>query len=231
MSMPMTHDSGQPAEGREAAALLAIGPEAKARVRILVVDDEHTLRESCAAVLRHEGYDVTVSARNRERLEAAAAELGAESIAGDVAREEDCEQIVTQHRARFERLDVLVNCAGVGVAARIEELETKHWDLQVNVNLRGAFLVTRFALPLLKEARGIVVNISSIAGTMAAPGLPLVTAKTLRSSPLLIWSMVRIWWTQCAAVAACAGSVRRSGRLGRMPSKVMPLMSAPASSL
>ena len=137
----------------------------------LVTGGSSGIGYAIARMLRDEGYDVTVSARNRERLEAAAAELGAESIAGDVAREEDCEQIVTQHRARFERLDVLVNCAGVGVAARIEELETKHWDLQLNVNLRGAFLVTRFALPLLKEARGIVVNISSIAGTMAAPGL------------------------------------------------------------
>jgi DNA-binding NtrC family response regulator len=69
MSMPMTHDSGQPTEGREAAALLAIGPEAKARVRILVVDDEHTLRESCAAVLRHEGYDVTVCSRGQDALD------------------------------------------------------------------------------------------------------------------------------------------------------------------
>src|SRR5437879_13678257 len=69
MSMPMTHDSGQPAEGREASALLAIGPEAKARVRILVIDDEHTLRESCAAVLRHEGYDVTVASRGQDALE------------------------------------------------------------------------------------------------------------------------------------------------------------------
>jgi len=137
----------------------------------LVTGGSSGIGYAIARMLRDEGYGVTVSARNRERLEAAAAELGAEPIAGDVAREEHCEQIVTQHRARFERLDVLVNCAGVGVAARIEELETKHWDLQLNVNLRGAFLVTRFALPLLKEARGIVVNISSIAGTMAAPGL------------------------------------------------------------
>ena len=137
----------------------------------LVTGGSSGIGYAIARMLRDEGYGVTVSARNRERLEAAAAELGAEPIAGDVAREEDCEQIVAQHRARFERLDVLVNCAGVGVAARIEELETKHWDLQLNVNLRGAFLVTRFALPLLKEARGIVVNISSIAGTMAAPGL------------------------------------------------------------
>src|SRR6266536_5743777 len=69
MSMPMTQDGVQPGDGREPAALLAIGPEAKARVRILVVDDEHTLRESCAAVLRHEGYDVTVCSRGQDALE------------------------------------------------------------------------------------------------------------------------------------------------------------------
>src|SRR5213594_2852603 len=69
MSMPMTQDGVQPGEGREPAALLAIGPEAKARIRILVVDDEHTLRESCATVLRHEGYDVTVCSRGQEALD------------------------------------------------------------------------------------------------------------------------------------------------------------------
>src|SRR5882724_6603541 len=69
MSLPMTQDGVQPNEGREPAALLAIGPEAKARVRILVVDDEHTLRESCAAVLRHEGYDVTVCSRGQDALD------------------------------------------------------------------------------------------------------------------------------------------------------------------
>jgi NAD(P)-dependent dehydrogenase (short-subunit alcohol dehydrogenase family) len=124
-----------------------------------------------ARMLREEGYELTLAARKRDRLDGVAAELGAQAVAGDVANEQDCERIVTAHRERFERLEVLVNSAGVGVAARIEELETKHWDLQLNVNLRGAFLVTRFALPLLKQARGNVVNISSIAGTMPAPGL------------------------------------------------------------
>jgi NAD(P)-dependent dehydrogenase (short-subunit alcohol dehydrogenase family) len=124
-----------------------------------------------ARMLRDEDYGVTLAARNPERLASAATELGAESVAGNVADEDDCERIVAEHRARFERLDVLVNSAGVGVAGRIEELETKHWDLQLNVNLRSAFLVTRFALPLLKDSRGIVVNLSSIAGTMPAPGL------------------------------------------------------------
>jgi len=124
-----------------------------------------------ARMLRDEGYGLTIAARNRERLDSAAAELAAEAVAANVASEEDCERIVATHRERYKSLDVLVNSAGVGVAGRIEDLETKHWDLQFDVNLRGAFLVTRFALPLLKQARGLVVNVSSIAGTIPAPGL------------------------------------------------------------
>jgi NAD(P)-dependent dehydrogenase (short-subunit alcohol dehydrogenase family) len=124
-----------------------------------------------ARMLRDEGYSLTLAARKRERLEAAAEELGAHAVAADVAKEDDCERIVAEHRARFDRLDVLVNSAGVGVGAHIEDTQTKHWNLQLDVNLRGAFLVTRFALPLLTQSRGVVVNISSIAGTIAAPGL------------------------------------------------------------
>jgi NAD(P)-dependent dehydrogenase (short-subunit alcohol dehydrogenase family) len=124
-----------------------------------------------ARMLRDEGYSLTLAARKRERLEAAAGELGAHAVAADVAKEDDCERIVAEHRARFDRLDVLVNSAGVGVGAHIEDTQTRHWNLQLDVNLRGAFLVTRFALPQLKQSRGLVVNISSIAGTIAAPGL------------------------------------------------------------
>src|SRR5919201_204483 len=124
-----------------------------------------------ARMLHDEAFALTIAARNPERLETAAAELGAHAVPTDVSRDEDCERVIAEHRERFERVDVLVNCAGVGVAARIEDLQTKHWDLQFAVNLRGAFLVTRFALPLLKQSRGLVVNVSSIAGTVAAPGL------------------------------------------------------------
>ena len=137
----------------------------------LVTGGSSGIGYAIARMLRREDYDVTVAARKRERLDSAAAELGAHSVAVDVASEDDCDRLVSEHRARFDRLDVLVNSAGLGVAARIEDLETKHWDLQLDVNLRGAFLVTRSALPLLKRSRGLVVNISSIAGTLPAPGL------------------------------------------------------------
>jgi NAD(P)-dependent dehydrogenase (short-subunit alcohol dehydrogenase family) len=124
-----------------------------------------------ARMLRDRGYDVTISARTQDRLDAAAHEIGAHAVQANVAQADDCRRLVAEHRDRFERLDVLVNCAGVGIGRSIAELETKHWDLQFAVNVRGAFLVTREALPLLREARGWIVNVSSIAGTIAAPGL------------------------------------------------------------
>jgi 3-oxoacyl-[acyl-carrier protein] reductase len=96
---------------------------------------------------------------------------GAVAIAPDVADEADCERLVAAHRERHGRLDVLVNSAGVGVAGRLEDTPAKQWDLQLAVNLRGLFLVTRAALPLLKESRGHVINLASIAGTMPTPGL------------------------------------------------------------
>jgi NAD(P)-dependent dehydrogenase (short-subunit alcohol dehydrogenase family) len=124
-----------------------------------------------ARALREDGYALTLAARKLERLEAARAELDAEVVQADVSREDDCARLVAAHTDQFGRLDVLVNSAGVGIAGRIGEMATKHWDLQQAVNLRGTFLVTREALPLLRQSRGYVVNLASIAGTIPTPGL------------------------------------------------------------
>jgi NAD(P)-dependent dehydrogenase (short-subunit alcohol dehydrogenase family) len=124
-----------------------------------------------ARVLAEEGYALTLAARKLERLDAARAELGADVVQGDVTREDDCARIVAGHAERFGGLDVLVNSAGVGIAGTLGDLSTKHWDLQQSVNLRGTFLVTREALPLLRASRGYVVNLASIAGTVPTPGL------------------------------------------------------------
>ena len=129
-----------------------------------------------AQALRAEGFDLTLVARRPEKLAAAASELEALAVPADVAREEDCGRVVDAHRERHGRLDVLVNSAGIGVAGRIDELPAKQLDLQLDVNLRGLMLVTAAALPLLREARGLVVNLASIAGTMPTPGLSIYGA-------------------------------------------------------
>ena len=124
-----------------------------------------------ARVLKDEGFDLTLVSRRAEKVEAAAAELGATAIAADVSKVEDCERLVAEHRERYGRLDMLVNSAGVGIAGTVDSLPAKHLDLQLGVNLRGLFLVTQAAIPLLRESRGWIVNLASIAGTVPTPGL------------------------------------------------------------
>jgi NAD(P)-dependent dehydrogenase (short-subunit alcohol dehydrogenase family) len=124
-----------------------------------------------AQLLRDEGYDLTLVSRTREKIEAAAAELGAAAIAADVSDPDECARAVAEHQERFGRLDVLVNSAGVGIGGLVEDLDLKKLDLQLDINLRGLFLVTQAAIPLLRETRGWIVNLASIAGTLPTPGL------------------------------------------------------------
>ena len=124
-----------------------------------------------ARMLRDEGHALTLAARRTDRLEAAADELGATTVAVDLQQEDACARLVATHLDVHGGLDVLVNSAGVGIAGRIGDTQTKHFDLQQSVNLRSAFLVTREALPALRASRGHVINLASIAGTIPTPGL------------------------------------------------------------
>src|SRR5688500_7870534 len=81
-----------------------------------------------ARALAEDGYALTLASRRPEKVEAAAEELGATAVAGNVADEGDCERIVQAHRDAHGRLDVLVNSAGLGIGGTYERLEVKHWD-------------------------------------------------------------------------------------------------------
>jgi 3-oxoacyl-[acyl-carrier protein] reductase len=129
-----------------------------------------------ARALKEEGFELTLASRTRDKVEAAAAELDAVAVAADVSKEEDCRRLVDEHRERHGSLDVLVNSAGTGIGGKIDELPAKHLDLQLDVNLRGLMLVTAAALPMLRQSRGVIVNLASIAGTIPAAHLPVYAA-------------------------------------------------------
>jgi NAD(P)-dependent dehydrogenase (short-subunit alcohol dehydrogenase family) len=129
-----------------------------------------------ARMLREEGFDLTLASRTKDKIEAAAAEVGAHAVVANMGQEEDCIRAVAEHKERFGGMDVLVNSAGIGIAGTVESVQTKHLDLQLGINLRGLLLVTREAIPLLKASRGWIVNLASIAGTTATPGLTVYGA-------------------------------------------------------
>jgi NAD(P)-dependent dehydrogenase (short-subunit alcohol dehydrogenase family) len=160
-----------------------------------------------AHMLRGEGYDLTLVSRTKEKIEAAAAELGAFAIAANMGDEEDCIRVVAEHRDRFGGLDVLVNSAGIGIAGTVETLQTKHIDLQLGVNLRGLLLVSREAIPLLKESRGWIVNLASIAGTTPTPGLTVYGATKAAVIALTRSQNAELDADGVRAVAICPGFV------------------------
>jgi NAD(P)-dependent dehydrogenase (short-subunit alcohol dehydrogenase family) len=129
-----------------------------------------------ARMLGDEGFALTLASRTAEKVEAAAAELGAHAIAADVFRPEDCARVVAEHVAREGGLDLLVNSAGIGIAGRVEDVQLKHLDRQLAINLRGLVLVTQAAIPHLRKTRGWIVNLASIAGTQPVPILPIYAA-------------------------------------------------------
>jgi len=139
-----------------------------------------------AKVLGEEGYSLTVASRRPEKLEGAVAELReagheVESLAVNVADEEQIRQVVATHKERFGRLDVLVNNAGVGVGAPVGEIQTKHMDMQLAINLRQIFVFYRECMPMLREAgaqhkNALVVNTSSISGKHGEAWLSVYSA-------------------------------------------------------
>jgi len=127
---------------------------------------------AAAAALGGDGYAVALVGRRREPLESAAREIDAETevVTSDVGDPEQARGAVEAAVARFGRLDVVVNNAGIAgsAAAGDEGLET--WTRVLATNLTGPFVVTRAALPHLVAHRGSVVNVSSINAERAGPG-------------------------------------------------------------
>ena len=129
-----------------------------------------------ARMLRDEGFALTLASRTAAKVEAAAADLAAHAIAADVSKPEECARVVEEHVAREGGLDLLVNSAGIGIAGRVEDVQLKHLDRQLAINLRGLVLVTQAAIPHLRKTKGWVVNLASIAGTQPVPILPIYAA-------------------------------------------------------
>ncbi len=139
-----------------------------------------------ARALAEDGYGVTVSARRAEKLDDAAkslsdAGLDVNPATANMAEEADIKRLAAAHRDRYGRLDVLVNNAGIGIGSEISEVDTKRLDLQLDVNLRGVFLMTREAIAMLREAgrehgKALLLNMSSIAGKYGQPWLAAYSA-------------------------------------------------------
>jgi 3-oxoacyl-[acyl-carrier protein] reductase len=130
-----------------------------------------------AGWLAEHGASVVISGRDADRLQVAVKELEAHGapvlgVAADAAKREDADRLVEVTRERFARLDILVNNAGITRDGLLIRMKDDDWDRVMEINLRGAFLMTRAASKAMVrlKAGGRILNIASTAGAMGNAG-------------------------------------------------------------
>ncbi len=142
----------------------------------IVTGGSRGIGRAVAASLAEDGASVVVSGRDPGRVEVEAKELEALgalvlAVQADVARREDVDRLVDRARERFGRIDVLVNNAGITRDALLVRMKDEDWDQVLDVNLRGAFLMTRaVAKVMMRQKGGRIINIASTAGAMGNAG-------------------------------------------------------------
>ena len=127
-------------------------------------------KEGCKVVVNghkktEEGEDVVNEIKN----------LGSDAVlvVADVSKESDVKNLIEKTIKKFGKLDILVNNAGILVSGTVTTLTEKDWNRQMDVNLKGVFLCTKYTVQqMVKQGKGgRIINISSIAGLVGFPGI------------------------------------------------------------
>ena len=159
--------------------------------------------QACALAFGRAGANVVCVGRNEDALAGVARrirEAGAEplTIQADLSLEQETERAIAHAVQTFGGVDVLVNAAGHISSGTIENTSLQAWDDMMNVNVRAAFQLIQKALPSLIERRGNVVNVSSVTGLRAFPGVLAYCVSKAALDQL----------TRCASLELAARGVR-----------------------
>jgi len=129
--------------------------------RALITGGASGIGEAAARLFAEAGAQVAVVDLDEGKAQAVAAGLPrGQAYFCDITDEKQVAKLF----AAFESLDILINCAGIGMVGNVEETELAELQRLFRVNVEGTYLVTKAAMPLLKKVRGSVVNIGSVAG-------------------------------------------------------------------
>jgi NAD(P)-dependent dehydrogenase (short-subunit alcohol dehydrogenase family) len=170
---------------------------------LLITGATSGIGKACALRFAEAGASIAAIGRSQEGLANIAdeiEELGARAlpIQADLSLEEQAAQVVSKTVEEFGRIDVLVNAAGHISSGTIEDTPSQAWDAMLNINLRAVFLLMQKALPTIVQTRGNIVNVSSVTGLRAFPGVLAYCVSKAGIDQL----------TRCAALELAAKGVR-----------------------
>ncbi len=122
-----------------------------------------------AEALLAEGMQITITGRHQESVQEAVDQLGTPDrvlgVMADVRQLDDMENVVNQTISKYGKLDVLIANAGVGHFGSITALTSEQWQTTIDTNLTGVFNSVKASVENIKESKGYIITISSLAGT------------------------------------------------------------------
>ena len=143
---------------------------------VLITGGASGVGRASAERFLNDGYCVVIADINESQLDQTLVPLeeihtgNAISVICDVTKTADCRKAVEKTIETFGRLDVLINSAGVIKKGPVEKVAETDWDFQIDVNLKGTFLMCHHAIPELKKVKGVILNIASDAGIQGFVG-------------------------------------------------------------
>ena len=116
-----------------------------------------------ASLLAREGASIAILDRNVEAAAAAAGPCGGLALGADVRQEREVQSAIEQIAARFGRIDILLNAAGIAIRRPVDEMDEADWNAVLDASLKGTFLCSKHALRLMSHG-GSIINMSSVTG-------------------------------------------------------------------
>lgn len=138
---------------------------------VLITGASSGMGASTALEFAKEGASLVLVGRNTVNLQKTAQNCVTDALTGssdpfiiiaDLSVDSDVERIIQETVTKYNRLDVLVNCAGIGLYKSVENTTMDEFDRVLRVNTRAPFLLTKLAIPYLEQTKGNIVNVSSI---------------------------------------------------------------------
>ncbi|CAG5103772.1 Oidioi.mRNA.OKI2018_I69.chr1.g929.t1.cds [Oikopleura dioica] len=135
----------------------------------IITGSSRGIGAASAILFAKKGFNVVLQGRNKEKLQGIKEECEKAGAAGvlvvelELSNHADLPRLVEETIDEFGGLDVLVNNAGMGCFANLEEVTGEMMDLILGVNVKAPILISKAAMPHLKKSRGAIVNVSSLA--------------------------------------------------------------------
>lgn len=170
---------------------------------VIITGASSGIGKETARIFTQEGAKVVLVSRDKNRLQQVSDDLtsagGTAAIfAADITHFESVKDIVRFATEKFGGIDILINAAGIIGSGTIENTMLKDWDYMMNINLRSVFNLIQVALPYLINRKGNIVNVSSVTGLRAFPGVLSYCVSKAGVDQL----------TRCAALELAAKGVR-----------------------